>query len=181
MELTRRDVIIALSAVGVGSVASVAEFLDSERHEGHSSSDIRLSDHEVETVVALAEVVYPSDVDSVATFVRDYFAVRVNEDDSYARGVGEAITELDDYVSEWHDETYASLSASARADILDQMTVDTANPNPTGVASERIRYYLVNELLYAFYATPTGAALVGLENPPGHPGGTQSYQQRSAR
>jgi len=51
------------------------------------------------------------------------------------------------------------------------MTVDTAGPDPDGVAGERIRYYLVNELLYAFYASPTGAGLVGLENPRPIPAG----------
>jgi hypothetical protein len=40
-----------------------------------------------------------------------------------------------------------------------------------------VRYYVVNELLLALYASPTGGELVGIENPQGHPGGTASYQQ----
>jgi len=41
----------------------------------------------------------------------------------------------------------------------------------------RVRYYLVNDLLFALYSSPTGGKLVGIENPQGHPGGTGSYQQ----
>jgi hypothetical protein len=39
-----------------------------------------------------------------------------------------------------------------------------------------VRYYVVNELLYALYTSPTGGELVGIENPQGHPGGHESYQ-----
>ncbi|MEA5408870.1 hypothetical protein VB773_15715 [Haloarculaceae archaeon H-GB2-1] len=53
----------------------------------------------------------------------------------------------------------------------------TAEPNPDGTTAERVRYYLVNEPLYALYASPTGGTLVGIENPQGHPGGTESYQR----
>ena len=113
----------------------------------------------------------------IESFVREYSVARVRDDQSYARGVSETVGRLDDYVAEWHDDSYVDLSASARVDVLEQMTVDTAGPDPDGVAGERIRYYLVNELLYAFYASPTGAGLVGLENPPGHPGGATSYRE----
>lgn len=177
MELTRRDVLGALSAAGVGSVSGCSDLLDGGTiGEGPTDED-PITDHDVETLVALAEVVYPSGVTEIESFVRKYSVARVRDDRSYARGVSETVARLDDYVAEWHDDSYADLSASARMDVLEQMTVDTADPDPDGVAGERIRYYLVNELLYAFYASPTGAGLVGLENPPGHPGGTTSYQE----
>jgi hypothetical protein len=40
-----------------------------------------------------------------------------------------------------------------------------------------VRHLVVNDLLYALYASPTGARLAGLENPPGHPGGIESYRE----
>jgi hypothetical protein len=40
-----------------------------------------------------------------------------------------------------------------------------------------VRYYVVDELLYAFYASPVGGGMAGIENPPGYPGGTESYQE----
>ena len=42
--------------------------------------------------------------------------------------------------------------------------------------SDRVRFFVVNELLFALYSSPTGGSLVGIENPVGHPGGTESYQ-----
>jgi len=177
MELTRRDVLGALSAAGVGSVSGCSDLLEDGAVGESPTEDDPITDHDVETLVALAEVVYPSGVTEIESFVREYSVVRVREDPTYARGVRETVARLDDYVAEWHDDAYADLSASARADVLEQMAVDTADPDPDGVAGERIRYYLVNELLYAFYASPTGAGLVGLENPPGHPGGTTSYRE----
>ena len=179
MELTRRDVVVALSAAGVGSVAGCS----SPRNDwdGKTGDEASISDHEVATLVAVADVVYPSDVENVEAFVREYSAERVRADEEYARGVSEAVSTLDNYVGHWHDEPYAALSPPDHAETLDRMAVNTADPNPEGTPRERIRYYLVNELLYAFYASPTGAGLAGLENPPGHPGGMQSYQQGPSR
>jgi len=57
------------------------------------------------------------------------------------------------------------------------MSVDTADPVPDGDDVERVRYYVVNELLFALYSSPTGGELVGLENPRGNPGGLASYQR----
>lgn len=177
MELTRRDVLGALSAAGVGSVSGCTELLgEGPRADGQTGDD-PVSAHDVETLVSIAEVVYPSGVAEIDSFVREYSVARVRDDPPYGQGVTEAVARLDDYVSEWHDDPYTDLAPSTRADVLDQMSVDAADPDPEGVASERVRYYLVNELLYAFYASPTGAGLVGLENPPGHPGGTASYQE----
>lgn len=175
MELTRRDLAVALSAAGVGSVAVGS--MRSDGPLGDLLTGDPVSSHEVETLVALAEAIYPSGVENVEGFVRDYSVERVRDDEAYARGVAEAVGALDDYVSEWHDDPYAALPAGDRADLLEHMAVDAADPDPEGTASERIRYYLVNELLYAFYATPTGAGLAGLENPPGYPGGTRSYRR----
>ncbi|MFC7165950.1 gluconate 2-dehydrogenase subunit 3 family protein [Halospeciosus flavus] len=173
MELSRRDVLAALSAAGVGAAAgcSVLPRRDSRP----------VGEHEVATLVAVAEVVYPSDVETVEGFVRDYSVERVRGDDDYAEGVSVAVADLDDYATDWYDGEYVDLTRTQREDLLDVMGVDTADPDPNGLAMERVRYYLVNELLFAFYTTPTGAGLAGLENPPGHPGGTQSYQRGPRR
>lgn len=180
MELTRRDVLVALSASGLGSAAGCS---GPQGGGGGEETDDggQISEREVETLVAVAEVVYPSDVENVDGFVREYSARRVRADEEYGRGVAEAVRTLDDYVGNWHDEPYRSLSAEDRAETLDGMAVDTADPNPEGTPRERVRYFVVNELLYAFYATPTGAGLAGLENPPGYPGGTRSYHQPPGR
>jgi len=80
MELTRRDVIAALAATGaaVGAGATLIEEPDGDPVGGH----------EVETLVAVAGVVYPSAVEGVESFVRQYSVNRVRDRPEYAAGVG---------------------------------------------------------------------------------------------
>lgn len=168
MELSRRDVLAALAAVGVGAAAGCSA----------PTGEADAADEQVvRTLVAVAEVVYPSTVEEVESFVRDVSTARIRANEEYEAGVVDAIGRLEAYVDEFHDVPYVELDRAERAAVLDRMGVDTADPVPDGRDRERIRYYVVNELLYAFYSTPTGASLAGLENPPGHPGGTGSYRR----
>ncbi|MFB6269181.1 MAG: gluconate 2-dehydrogenase subunit 3 family protein [Halobacterium sp.] len=170
MELTRRDVLAALAATGaaVGAGAVLHSELD---------DDSPIGSHDVETLVAVAGVVYPSEVDGVASFVREYSVNRVRDRPEYAAGVADAVSELDDYAREWYDDDFAALDADDRDRALSGLGVDAADPVPDGTDRERVRYYLVNELLYALFTTPTGGELAGIENPQGYPGGTASYQR----
>ncbi|MDS0298941.1 gluconate 2-dehydrogenase subunit 3 family protein [Halogeometricum sp. S1BR25-6] len=178
MELTRRDALAALAAGGAGSLAGCAAPRASDDGTGEREGEAAtVGDHEMETLVAVAEVVYPSTVDGVSEFVRTYTGGRVDGEDAYARGVAAAVESLDGYTEEFHGDRYAALPASTRREVLDYMSVDVVEPAPDGTAAQRVRYYVVNELLYAFYTSPTGAGLTGLENPPGHPGGTESYRE----
>lgn len=187
MELSRRDVLSALSAASAGAVAGCSAPTSRDTAAGadgaaggdgaDDGTGTVVEDHEIETLVALGEAVYPSGVDGVGGFVREYSAERVRRDPAYERGVVDAVQRLDAYVEQFYSDPYADLSRAERLAVLEQLSVDAADPVPDGEDRERIRYYLVNELLYAFYATPTGASLAGLENPPGHPGGTASYQR----
>ncbi|GAD52604.1 hypothetical protein MBEHAL_1364 [Halarchaeum acidiphilum MH1-52-1] len=173
MELTRRDVLAALAAAGVVG-AGAHEY--AERDGG--SADPPLTDHETATLVAVAEVAYPSAVSNVPDFARRYSVARVNDDADYRAGVREAVADLDDACTSWFDDRFAALDDDdARADALHEIGAVVATPDPSGGRSERIRHYLVNELLYALYTSPTGAGLAGLENPPGYPGGDTSYQR----
>ncbi|PSQ18424.1 hypothetical protein BRC99_00075 [Halobacteriales archaeon QS_7_69_60] len=135
MELSRRDAIGALAAIGVGTGAAA--------YAVDTGGDAATAP--VETLVAVAEVVYPSELSGVEPFVETFAERRAAGDDDHARGVRAA--------------------------------VDTAAEVPDGSTAERVRYYVVNDLLMALYASPTGGELVGLENPRGHPGGTDSYQR----
>ncbi|WP_336037541.1 twin-arginine translocation signal domain-containing protein [Halobacterium yunchengense] len=171
MELTRRDVLAALAATG--AAAGGGAVLLSE-----PGGDDPLGDHEVETLLAVAGVVYPSDVSGVESFVREYSLGRVRDRPEYADGVADAVAALDGHVDEWYDaEAFVGLDETARERALSGMSVDTADPDPDGEPRERVRYYLVNELLYALFTTPTGGELAGIENPQGHPGGSTSYQR----
>ncbi|TMT87492.1 gluconate 2-dehydrogenase subunit 3 family protein [Haloterrigena sp. H1] len=168
MKLTRRDAVAALAALGVGGTLSgcVAP-------PGSEPVDV---DRLRETLVAAADVVYPSEISGTATFVEAFLEGRL-EDPTHVAGLDETVTELDDNATFWYDESFAALSVTDREQVLRNLDVDTADEDPTGTTSERVRYYVVNDLLLALYASPTGGELVGIENPQGHPGGLESYQR----
>ncbi|MFC3957586.1 gluconate 2-dehydrogenase subunit 3 family protein [Halovivax cerinus] len=169
MELSRRDAVAALAAVGTGAGAVA---VGTHLHESDPGEDGDLR----RAMVAAAEVVYPDAVSGVDEFVETFLDGRL-DDEAHAAGVREAVDILDDYASARHDASFTDLSIAERDDLLRAAGVATASENPDGTEVERIRYYVVNELLLALYASPAGGELVGIENPPGHPGGTGSYQR----
>mgnify|MGYP000462920580 CR=1 FL=1 len=189
MQLSRRDALAALSAAGVGSLAGCGAPVASGGTDGDGSGrtvtpnedddrrDDEFGGHELATMVAVAGTVYPSAVDGVEGFVRTYTDGRVDGDDAYRGGIAEAVATLDEYTEGLYDARYVDLSSEDRAEALAVMSVDDVDPHPHGTDPQRVRHYLVNELLFALYASPTGASLAGLENPPGHPGGVQSYRE----
>ncbi len=172
MELTRRDALAALAAGGT-ALGGVAALRRAEREDGGAA----VGDHETATLEAAARVLYPSAVSGVSEFVRSYAAGRYRDRPEHAAGVAEAVATLDGYAREWYDGAYRELDAETRDGLLSEMGLDVADPDPDGGDAERVRYYVVNELLYALYTSPTGGRLVGIENPQGHPGGTESYRR----
>ena len=167
MKLTRRDALAALAAAGAAGATGAVR-------SGHDPS---LSDHEIVTLVAVAEVAYPSAVSGIESFVEEYSVARVNDDPDYRTGVQEALSALDGATIEWFDAVFADLDHDAREKALRQVGALISDPDPDGARGERIRYFMLDELLFALYTTPTGAKLVGLENPPGYPGGDTSYRR----
>jgi hypothetical protein len=179
MELTRRDALAALAASGVA--VGTAAVLDDDLADAFGRNAADASDpapeERMDSLLALAEVVYPSQLSGVEEFVRAYALGRVEDRPDYREGMVQALSTLDDYARTWHDAEFRALDPETRESVLDQMGVDTADPDPKGGDSARVRYYLVNELLYALYSSPAGGKLVGIENPQGHPGGTGSYRR----
>ncbi len=173
MRLTRRDAVAALAAAGV-AVGGGATLLSDSPDEAEESP---LDDETVATLVAAAEVLYPSEVEEVDAFVGRYVRRRNADDPARAEAVSDTVAYLDEYTDAWFDSTFASLDPADRDEAFRRMSVDTADPVPDGDDVERVRYYVVNELLFALYSSPTGGQLVGLENPRGNPGGLASYQR----
>ena len=189
MELTRRDALAALSAAGatVGGGVFAARF-DPPRADDGSGADpagddagteVSLSTDLLDLLDAVAEVVYPDGVGERRAFVDSYVVGRVTDRPAYREGLREAAAQLDAVARDWHDAPYADLDVDTRDRILRNLGVKTADPDPKGPLTDRIRFYVVNDLLFAFYSSPTGGRLVGIENPIGHPGGTESYQRPS--
>ncbi|WP_435358142.1 gluconate 2-dehydrogenase subunit 3 family protein [Haloarchaeobius sp. DFWS5] len=174
MELTRRDALAALTSAGIVVGTGAAALSQSSLRDAKDRVDAEV---DVETLVAVAEVVYPSEVSGVDEFVRTYVAGRTDGRPDYREGMAAALAVVDDRATRWEDGPFAELEPGARDSVLRSMGVDGVEPDPDGTTASQVRYYVVNELLYAFYTSPTGGELVGIENPVGHPGGTESYQR----
>lgn len=171
-ELTRRDALIALGASGVAAGTAALTWDQLRDGEGDGFTEAQRA-----TLLALAHTVYPSPITNVETFVEQYVVGKASERPDYRAGMADALDELDDYARTWEESPFADLSSETRGELLRGFGVDVVDPDPDGRPEERVRYYLVNELQYALFASPTGGELVGLENPQGHPGGTESYRR----
>ena len=170
MELTRRDARAALAALGAsGPTAGCVDRSATSEGDGEIEP-VR------EALVATAEVLYPSELTGIGEFVETFTAGRL-DDGPHAEGVREAVDLLETRAQSWYDGSVAELSAADRDSLLRETGANTAEEQPDGTPAERIRYYVVNELLLALYSSPTGGELVGIENPQGHAGGIDSYQR----
>jgi hypothetical protein len=189
MRLSRRDalaVLAGLGAVGTGAalgglasrdppVASDRTTTEETADAGGTTSDVDRD--ALNSLVAAAEVLYPSDVTGHERFVETYVAGRRRADPEHYAGTASAAAELDAVARDWHGDPFTDLAPETRDRLLRDLGVDVADPNPEGSISGRIRFYVVNDLLYAFYTSPIGGRLVGTENPTGYPGGTESYRR----
>jgi len=185
-ELTRRDALKALGAAGVAVTGGAAALAWNESEDDDTvesaeddadASESEFGEHERETYRAVAAIVYPSEVAGVQEFVDSYLAGRVEADPERAADMATAVADLDVYTREWEDTVFTALDTETQEETLRGMGVNASDPDPHGDPRHRVRYYLVNDLLFALYSSPTGGELVGIENPQGYPGGTSSYQQ----
>lgn len=178
MELTRRDAVAALAATGIAGGAAL-HLSDNGNQDGSTDRGDQTSDHAasiVETATALAPVVFPSEVSEAEEFVRIYVRGRIEDDEAYQTAMAEAVTALDAYATDEYDAPFRDLSVEQGDELLNAIGLDRVQPDPDGQDLSRIRFYLVNELLYGLFSSPTGGELVGTANPPGHPGGLEAYQ-----
>jgi hypothetical protein len=172
MELSRRDAIVALASTGLVSGSIESAVADrGDRGKGDDQAG------HVPTLFALVDVLYPSDVDVTEEFVHTYVVGRSANDQQYREEMEAATECLDDAARERHGKPFVALSDGDQDALLRELGLDDVDSDPEGTPLERVRYYLINELLYALFTTPDGGTLIGLENPPGYPGGLQSYQR----
>jgi hypothetical protein len=178
MELSRRDALAALAVAGAGAAVYGAVGGDGDGDaDATPPADDGVPEGTVATLTAVAQVVYPDAVEGVESFVRTYVRGRVAGDEARREGLVATVQELDSTARDWFDAPMTDLDPATRDDLLRDLGVDVADPAPDGNLSDRVRFHVVNELLYALYASPTGGRLVGIENPIGHPGGTESYRR----
>jgi hypothetical protein len=179
-ELTRRDAMAALAAAGItGSAALAGCSADDGSPEGEDTGTPPgpVEDRHLAVLTAAADVLYPSDLDGVDAFVEEFVRGRAAERPDHAAGIAGATEYVVEWSRSWLDAEFPDLEPGRREEALDRIGARAADPDPGGSDAERVRYYVVNELLFALYASPTGGELVGIENPQGHPGGTESYRR----
>lgn len=173
MRLSRRDAILALLAGGgagigahVGSTPPPADWGRASRRPPDESSD--------RPMLAVAEVVYPSDVTATDEFVSTYVDGLESDRQRAIEATADALAE---HTRRAYGEPFGGMTVAERDAVLRALGVDRIGSDPDGSLPERVRYHLVNQLLYALYTSPRGGQLVGIENPIGHPGGYESYQK----
>ena len=183
MELTRRDAAAALAAVGAtGGVAlGVRRATDdgggSEGGPPTWDGEGAPGDEAVRTAMtAVAEPLYPEAVSGIDAFVEGFLDGRL-DGSAHGEGIRAAVAAVEAAARSWYEAPVAELPPGEREAVLRELGADTAEEDPTGTTAERVRYYVVNELLLALYSSPTGGELVGIENPQGHAGGAESYQR----
>lgn len=164
MRLTRRD---ALSALVLGTAAVGASELTALH--GTSEARVQLEESELAVLYALADAIYPSSVEVSPEFVVGY-AERLTP--RHRGAVARSVDELNQLTKLEVGREFDQVESSTRRQrVLEQIGLDRVRSSPDGTSLERIRYYLVNGLLFALFTSPRGSELVGIQNPVGHPGG----------
>ena len=183
MKLTRRDAVAALVGAGVIGGAGAAALARDRFQAGSNAANGEGEGAEavVAALVGTARAVYPSDVENVAAFVETYAATKLDRRPEFRAGAADALSDLDAEARITFDARFAALDPVENETVLRRTGAETAEPDPEGTTAEQVRYCFVNEVLYALYGSPTGGELVGIENPQGHPGGTDSYRRRPDR
>lgn len=164
MDLTRREAVVGLVGCSLG-VEFVGFTTDGE------------PDSLISTLRAAAEVVAPQTVEVDDVFVSQYVLERARVDPDYRRHISEAVSQLDTQARRKYQRRFAALDPPKRRRVFRSLGVHVSNPHPDGMLSQRIRYYIVNDLQYALYTHTLGGKAVGVENPPGYPGGTEAYRR----
>ena len=171
MRLTRRDAVLSLFVGGsAGAVGAYGSRARTDRTNDSNADGAAAA----RTLVAVAEVVYPSEVSGTEEFVTQYASGLT---DRRTASVAAAADELDSYARRTRGSAFTDLSVDGRDSVLRGMGVDRTGASPDGSLPERVRYYLVDQALYGLYTSPKGGRLVGMENPVGYPGGYESYQK----
>ena len=177
MKLTRRDVLASLAATSLG-FSGLSWSMARLSNERAGASGGSLSSRHLETLLAVAEVVYPSEIEVEPGFVETYFE---GQPEYWKKRFVETADDLDDLSRKRLGEPFAALSPEGRTTLFQEIGVGRVESSSNGTTPQRIRYHFMNGLLYALYTSPTGARLFGIENPVGHPGGYGSYQVKPQR
>lgn len=171
MRLTRRQAFLGL--LGLSSAASLGAY---EVTDDPRSDRTTLTGNERETVLAVADVVFPSDTRPLEPVVTGYVD-RLNDDRT--RALVATLADLDRTAYDRFGVPFRSLSRADRERLFGALGVPRVQPQRRGTLPARIRFHLVNSVLFAILTHPNGTAPLGIDNPVGYPGGFSSFTQES--
>lgn len=160
MELTRRDALSALTAAGITSTAGCAGF-----------SDRTADASPMETLVGVADVLYPSEVEVTEEFIETFMFGRITDKEVYRERLTAGIETLNELATNEFGSAFLGLAPDERVSLFEETALRSGDSVHDGGDIEQVNYHILDELLFAFYASPKGGELVGNPNPRGFPGG----------
>jgi hypothetical protein len=167
-----------LGALGGAAVAAGAYGYGTGSREAEQLSDSHpASRAHVEAATAVADAIYPQSVAVDESFVENAVFRRVEPTPGHFDALVETIEAVERHASARFGASVTGLSPGTRRQVLQSMNVTAVHAMPDGTTAERVRFYLLNDLLYALFTSPRSRPLTGIENPPGHPGGLAAYRR----
>lgn len=172
---TRRGALLAVAGLvlGAGGYGYGIRPRGSDRPTGGTVTPAHVT-----AVTAVAAAIYPPGVAVDERFVEERLFGRIEPRPGHFDGVATAIEAVDAHAGARFGAGIADLPAERRRWVLTAMGVPAVHPRPDGTIAERVRFYLVNDLLYVLFTAPRSRAFTGIDNPPGHPGGRAAYRHR---
>lgn len=170
---TRRKAIQVVAGGGITGLLSVvaSDRLSNKRPTGMQSN---ISRGDFRTIQSVAEVVCPSPIrvnDDLITLIVEFIP------ETRHPLLSTTCFELNEYSLKTYGAQYYQIdSVPARDKILRQLGVHRVHSNSTGLFPQRVRYHLVNTILYVIFTHPVGSSIVGQTNPVGFAGGFAKYQ-----
>ena len=171
MELSRRDALTALTAAGIASTAGCSSLLGGDDDTSGDNNEQAGDASPMETLLSLAGVLYPSEVETNEEFIETYMMGRITDEEAYQEELESGVETLNQLAQDEQDAPFHALDHEGKVAVIDGTEIRTGGSVEDGSDVERLNYYLVDELLFAFYSSPTGGELVGNQNPRGYPGG----------
>jgi len=168
MRLTRRQTLLGLVGASSAGGLSVYELLD------RTTIDGPLSEAGMDGLLTVADIVHPASPEDVEPVISAYVG-RLN--DERVRGLVTTLSELDSRSRRHFGASFGALSRAQGERLLATLGVNRVQSRPEGTLAERVRYHLVNSVLYALLTYPTGTELFGIGNPAGFPGGFPSHTE----
>jgi len=160
MELTRRDAVTALTAAGITATAGCSGLSGASGDADPTA-----------VLVDVAGVLYPSEIEPTAEFIETFMFGRIADEESYREELTAGIETLNRLATDQQGGDFSTLSADQQTAVIEDTELRSGTSEPDGTDVERVNYYLLDELLFAFYSSPTGGELIGNNNPRGYPGG----------